>query len=112
VRIHPLGDAFPTTFEETAAALSRLDRLFFEPDGSFVWTDGRGSQLDGTVFDRDEHVVWVDARGVCPSDVLNHVLSSVGWPGTPIRFEMVRQGRFLDDLEFRRTAAIAAAEST
>src|ERR1700690_2447451 len=61
----------PVTFEQTGEALSKLERLYFEPDGSFVWVSGKEEpkwQVDGNLFDRDGRLLFVDLKGSCPND--------------------------------------------
>jgi hypothetical protein len=63
-------DGFAVSFEQASSALDTLDRLFLEPDGSFVWTGEtvadspeaappRRWQLDGEVYDRDGRLAYV-----------------------------------------------------
>ena len=61
---------FPATFEAAAAALARLDRMFFEPDGAFVWVaEGEPRwQVDGVLYDRDGRLLYVELKGRCPED--------------------------------------------
>jgi hypothetical protein len=98
---------FPVTFEQTGAALSNLERLYFEPDGSFVWVSGSSEpkwQVDGNLFDRDGRLLFVDLKGTCPAEQFNQLLSAFGWPGTPVMMQLLREAVFLDDQEFRRFA--------
>src|SRR5689334_11967789 len=84
-----LAAPFAITFEEAGQALERLPRLFFEPDGSFVWTSESGEpkwQVDGNLFDRSGRLLFVDLKGSCPSKALDQLLQSFGWPQTPVMF--------------------------
>ena len=102
-----LATPFAVSFEEAGAALSNLERLFFEPDGSFVWAsprDGAHWQIDGNLFDRAGWLLFVDLKGSCPGDQLDRLLSAFGWPATPVMFQLVREAVFLDNAEFRRVA--------
>lgn len=59
----------PSSFEEIAAGLTSFERLYFEWDGSFVWTGGDGSQrwqLDGMLYDGAGGMQYVDVKGLCP----------------------------------------------
>ena len=101
-----LATPFQTSFEEAGAALAKLDRMFFEPDGSFVWTSSAQStwQVDGNLFDRNGRLLFVDLKGSCPSEQFDRLLSALGWPATPMMFQLVREAVFLDEAEFRRYA--------
>jgi hypothetical protein len=97
----------PVTFEQAGEALSKLERLYFEPDGSFVWVSGKGEpkwQVDGNLFDRDGRLLFVDLKGSCPDDRFDLLLSAIGWPGTPVMIQLLREAVFLDEAEFRRHA--------
>jgi len=106
-----LATPFRIGFEEAGEALAKLERMFFEPDGSLVWTSPSGEaawQVDGNLFDRNGRLLFVDLKGTCPSDQLDRLLSAIGWPATPIMFQLVRQAVFLNEAEFRRYAAAPA----
>jgi hypothetical protein len=106
-----LATPFQISFEEAGAALAQLERMFFEPDGSFVWASPRGQtawQLDGNLFDRNGRLLFVDLKGSCPSEQFDQLLSALGWPATPIMFQLVREAAFLDEDQFRCYAASGA----
>ena len=107
---HPFGLSFETAMEE----LSGLERLFCEPDGSFFWGsphDGPRWQVDGSLFDRTGRLLFVDLRGTCPAGEFDRLLAALGWPETPLAFQLVREAVFLAEPEFRRQAeANRAAE--
>jgi hypothetical protein len=99
---------FARTFEEVEAAAARLERMYFEPDGSFVWRSSAGEpawQLDGMVYDRDGRVLYVELRGACSPDGLDAFLATLGWPGAPVMFQRKREAVYLDEPTFRRLAA-------
>lgn len=104
-----LGQAvFPRSFEQVQAELDRLPRMFFEPDGSFVWVgeDPEGSwQLDGIVTDLGVRVQFVELHGACPPAAIDQLLRAFGWPETPLMFQLTRQGILLNEWDFRRWAA-------
>ena len=63
----PLAIGFDAAFERLAA----LERMYAEPDGSFVWTSPREGlcwQVDGNAFERHGRVLLVDLKGTCPAD--------------------------------------------
>jgi hypothetical protein len=96
---------FPRSFEEVAADLARLERMYIEPDGSFVWVSSRGEapwQVDGNLYDHQERVRLVDIKGSCPAEQFDALISALGWPQTQLVFQLVRAAIFLDEAEFRR----------
>ncbi|HEY2412367.1 MAG TPA: hypothetical protein VGI40_09005 [Pirellulaceae bacterium] len=114
--VHGCHEAIATslavTFDDALAALQRLDRMFIEPDGSFVWTDGAGDgqawQVDGNLIDRGDCLAYVELKGRCPELQLNQILSAIGWPDAALAFELTRRGVVVDEVEFRRLAASQA----
>src|SRR5687767_6803554 len=62
-----LGEPFGASFEDAASRLSGLPRMFFEPDGSFVWVSTDPAwQVEGYLFDRDRRLQYVELKGSCP----------------------------------------------
>lgn len=101
------------SFEEVAADLVRLPRMYIEPDGSFVWASSRGEapwQVDGNLYDHLDRVRLVDVKGSCPVERFDQLLGALGWPGTQLVFQLVRAAVFLDELEFRRWALLQRGE--
>lgn len=102
-------DAFlPVTFEEAYAALAQLPRIDIEPDGFFVISgdaDGQRWQLDGHLFDFGDRLHRVELHGDCPAESLDAILACIGWPQTPLAFELVMEGVALDEPAFRQFAA-------
>jgi hypothetical protein len=99
---------FGVSFEQAATALAALPRMYCEPDGSFVWTSPTGEpawQVDGNLYDRGGRLLYVDLKGSCPGAELDRLLTTCGWPGTPVIFQLVREAVFLDEETFRRYAA-------
>jgi len=95
------------SFEEAAEALSRLPRMYCEPDGSFVWVSPGNDpvwQVDGNLYDRDGRLLFVDLKGTCPAEAFDDLLRALGWPATPLLFQLVREAVFVDEAEFRRLA--------
>jgi len=98
---------FSVSFEVALDALTRLPRVDAEPDGFFVFSgehEGRRWQIDGHLFDFDGRLHRVELHGACPGAVFNAVLGCVGWPQTPLAFELVREGVALDEAAFREWA--------
>lgn len=55
----------PSSFEAAADRLQRLDRLYFEPDGSFVWSIGTQEQVFGMLYDTNGQLQYAELRGSC-----------------------------------------------
>lgn len=99
----PLGIGFDAALDRLAV----LERMYVEPDGSFVWTstrEGRSWQVDGNAAERDGRVLLVDLRGSCPPIEFDRLLAALGWPEQPVMFQLVRPAVFLDAATFRRHA--------
>lgn len=73
------GSPFEIDFESTLSGLSRLPRMFLEPDGSFVWRpeDSRASQIDGMVYDAGGRVRYFEIKGQAPGRVWKQLLGSI-----------------------------------
>jgi len=94
-------------FDMALERLAKLDRLYVEPDGSFVWVGPGGEerwQVDGNAYERQGRVLNVEVKGACPEDVLDVFLAVWGWPGEPLAVQLVRAGVFVDVPTFRRHA--------
>jgi hypothetical protein len=95
------------TFEAASEALASLERMYCEPDGSFVWVSSQAEdpwQVDGNLYDRNERLLFVDLKGSCPGSRFDELLKALGWPQTALVFQLTRQAVFLDEAEFRRFA--------
>ena len=102
-----LTDRFALSFEEVAQRLTELPRMFLEPDGSFVWVVDdfdRQYQLDGSLYDDGVRLLHVELKGTCDSTALDTFLSRLGWPTQTLIFQLVQQGIYLSEGEFRRFA--------
>lgn len=103
--------ALPISFEELAAALERIDRCYFEPDGSFVWsgeTPGGRWQLDGMLYDLAGQLQYVDLKAAAPraaldkmAAVVEQLLAMLGTPLSMLAFDLVQAGRTVNVEEFR-----------
>lgn len=99
-------------FDEAFARLGLLERMFAEPDGSFVWTsprEGLSWQVDGNAFEKDGRVLFVDLKGSCPPEAFDRLLSAFGWPAQAVMVHLVKPAVFLDEQTFRRHAAARGA---
>lgn len=102
-----LSTPFACTFEEARERLEQLERMYVEPDGSFVWASPHGEpswQVDGNLYDRQERLLLVDLKGNCPEEQFDRLLTAFGWPATPLAFQLTREAVLLDGPEFRRLA--------
>jgi hypothetical protein len=107
-----LAEPFATSFEQAVAALQSLERMFVEPDGSFVWVSSADTvgkqaawQLDGNLFDRNGRLLMVDMKGSCAEADFDRLLAVLGWPATSLMFELTREAVFLDESHFRQYAS-------
>jgi hypothetical protein len=107
-----LAHAFGISFEDAAKALEALERMFVEPDGSFVWVSSNTAgdqsaerwQLDGNLYDRNARLLLVDLKGSCAEEDFDRLLAAFGWPAMPIMFQLAREAVFLDEAAFRKYA--------
>lgn len=102
-----LARPFDVTFDDAGDRLSALPRMFFEPDGSFVWRgerDGRTWQVDGNLYDGGGRLQYVDLKGECPSDEFDRILTALGWPATTIVIQLTRHALYLSERDFREWA--------
>ncbi len=98
------------TFEDAYERLESLERMYCEPDGSFVWTGEFNNtrwQVDGNLYDRDGRLLYVELKGFCPASEFDRLLSTWGWPKTHMVFQLIREAAWLDETEFRRYAQLA-----
>lgn len=103
-----VGPPLAIGFDEALGRLGGIERLFVEPDGSFVWTSPREGlrwQVDGNLFEREGRVQLCDMKGTCPAEGFDRLLTAFGWPGQRVMMELVQAGVFLDEPTFRRHAA-------
>ena len=94
-------------FDEAFGRLGMLERMYAEPDGSFVWTsprDGRWWQVDGNAFEKDGRVLLADLKGSCPAAEFDRLVGAFGWPRQQMMMQLVRPAVFLDESTFRRHA--------
>jgi hypothetical protein len=107
------GAPLSVSFDAGMAMLAELPRMFIEPDGSFVWTgtaaDGQPWQVDGNLIDRGDVLAYVEVKGACPEKRLDELLRALGWPGSPLAFQLTRRGVTLDESAFRQLAKTSGA---
>lgn len=63
----PAGGPLDASFDQASERLQQLDRLYFEPDGSFTWVVEASSrqQVDGMLYDAGGQLQYVDLKGLC-----------------------------------------------
>lgn len=94
-----VGSRFQVTFEQFADSVSNWPGMYFEMDGSFVWSIpgeafGERAQIDGMVYDRNDRIEYLDLKGNArPQDWLTLFISLVGLP----KEEMGEQIRIFDN---------------
>ena len=98
------------SFEEVAAELARLERMYIEPDGSFVWVSSHGEAAlaDRWQFARSPGAGAVGRRqGKLPGRAIRPVARR-RWAGRGRRsyFNWSDAAVFLDEAEFRRWALL------
>jgi hypothetical protein len=105
-----LAAPLPVTFEAAGEGLAALPRLYFEPDGSFVWVadDGAGWQVDGVLYDRAGRLLYAELKGRCPAARFDQLLACLGWPAAQLVFQWPHEAVFTDEAEFRRLAQRSA----
>jgi hypothetical protein len=94
-------------FDDAFARLAGLERMFVEPDGSFVWVgthETRAWQIDGQALERDGRVLQIELRGLGPRTAFDRLLAAFGWPEQPLVMLLVRPAVLLDEAVFRRHA--------
>jgi hypothetical protein len=104
-----LAATFPLTFEVVAAALADFERMYIEPDGSFVWVSSTADlswQVDGVLYDRDDRLLFIDLKGSCPAEDFDRILKACGWPETPVMMQLTRDAVFVDEETFRELTSV------
>lgn len=54
-----------SSFEQAESRLTDLQRLHFEPDGSFVWSIDDRQQIFGMIYDAAGKIQYCELRGQC-----------------------------------------------
>lgn len=98
----PQGQTLPLaiTFEEAAAALEGLPRLYFEPDGSFLWVSEAPDvpwQIDGQLQDRGECLDHVVIKGTCAPMAFAQLLNILRPTSQRLTFQLIGQSDFVDE---------------
>ena len=99
------GPLMPVTFEQVLDDLATQHGADAEPDGYFLLIGFEGGdrwQIDGHLYDRENRMWRLDLHGKCPRPKFDAMLRLVGWPATPLVFQLVQEGITLDEVDFRR----------
>jgi len=102
-----VGEPLPIAFEEAYARFECLERMYVEPDGSFVQRSGQGTsawQVEGNLYDRAGRLQYVELKGCCPQTNFDDLLQALGWPEARLMFQLATEGLYLGESEFRRFA--------
>ena len=102
----PLETAgFAMSYEQLSERFESIERMFLEPDGSFVWVveeNGRRDQLDGLIVDDGQRVLTVEAKGTASKEMFDRMLETLGWPGQAVVIQLVNHGVYVREPEFRQ----------
>ena len=63
--------AWSSSFESVAERISEIERMYFEPDGSFLWAgevEKRHWRLEGFLYDDGHRLQRCELRGRCPRE--------------------------------------------
>ncbi len=92
------------TFEDFARQVETWPRMFFEFDGSFVWTGtdehGQAWQMDGMAYDIGGSLQRLELKGWVPIERWRELLNSVGWPSQQLTVHDLRAQQLMDVQEF------------
>ena len=91
------------SFEELADRLMAQPRLFFEPDGSFVWVGGEetgGWQIDGQLNDSAQGLMSVEVKISGHPTHLPALWQLCGAPDDPLLIQIVPLGVYLEPSVF------------
>lgn len=92
------------TFEVAYERLSRLPRMFLEPDGSFVWVNPDEQsprwQIDGNLQDGGPSLHSVLLQGCCNVHWFLELLDCLLGDQGELVFELVREGEWINEQEF------------
>lgn len=96
----PLG----VSFEDAAETLETFPRMYFEPDGSFVWvspSDAEAAwQVDGNLYDRAGSLIAIELKGTCGPTHLARLFNCCRANGRELMIEVVRDAVFIREHDF------------
>lgn len=96
-------DPLDITFEKLFESIVDWERMFLEPDGSFVWS-GVDWQLDGQINDGGATVDHIELKGSCPLRQWQTFVQVLGGP-QKLLIQLVREGIFVSATYFSEIAS-------
>lgn len=90
-----LAAPWALSFEEALDALARLERLYVEPDGSFVWRPEVAQQVDGQLSDRAGRLILVELHGRCSGANIDRLAATLNPTHEPLAVQLIREGVYL-----------------
>jgi hypothetical protein len=79
-------------FETAVERLAQLERMFIEPDGSFVWRPVTHAQIDGVLYDRGGRLLHVELKGRADWTDIASLQATLNPSSGPIAVQLVREG--------------------
>ncbi len=97
------SQAFQFPYEVLAASLSRVPRLFLEPDGAFVWVspEDPARRVNGQITDDGEQVLYLELRGRCSFEDLAVIFQMLGWPEVELVYQLLPEAMLVRESQFR-----------
>lgn len=94
---------FGATYEDFAEQLSKVPRLYIEPDGSYVWVSSEDPtrRVWGQITDDGQQVLYLELRGRCQWDDLAAIVGMIGWPETQLIFQLMPDAVLVEESQFR-----------
>ncbi len=103
-----LAGPLPVSLDEALEALAKLPQMFCEPDGWLTWTSPPESprwEITGQLTEHDARLHTVELKGTCPAERFDQILETIDRPGATLVFQLMREGVYFDEAEFRRWAS-------
>ena len=94
------GGPIPASFEDVAECLGQLDRLYFEPDGSFCWSPAANENIFGMVYDAAKRVQYIELRGECEFATWTQLIAAIRGDHTESIVIMCLQKRQMQELQW------------
>lgn len=89
------SEPLPVTFDEAVERLSALDRMFVEPDGSFVWRGVEGDeawQIEGQLVDGGLSLAHVELKGSASVACLQRFIDCLQAERSSLWVEQIESG--------------------
>lgn len=86
------------SFEALQRKLDDHPKIYFEPDGSLIWTgnvEGQVWQLDGMIYDFANQIQRIEFRGQCPIEIWREWLRLLDWPKQSLVLHLLRPQCFV-----------------